>query len=727
LLVNEGINQTFTFTANAGYMVEDVQVDGVSVGNDSSYTFVNVVKDHTIHVTFGSTAKYTITVTVNDSSMGTVYPYGTIQVVEGGSQAFTITPNTGYEVEDVVVNGVSMGPLTTYTLKGITADSSIYVTFKETKPVVVNYTITASAGVGGTISPFGPVVVEAGTNETFTIKPDTASGYVVDTVTVDSVPVALTDGQYYIFSNVTANHTIHATFKVVKYTITASAGVGGVIEPAGSIEVIFGGSKIFNMEAYEDYEIADVKVDGASLGIRTSYTFSNVNADHSIRVTFTEVVTPVTEIRPNPPTLVKPCNNTETSLTPVLETRDFTYPAGTADEDKSGHAWTGFRISTDPTFKDPTQLVFKGRKTDTGLTFFTVPEFTLREGETYYWKASYANDRGVESEWSDVCSFTTKITKSYTQSNGAVIPSDKKVLSPEQYYPAGTDLSGYSLVTVEGGTTPIAVKAGAGAKLTYLDSVDAGKIAIPSGVSMPMGLATFTLQVENCNADEPGKVVESTILLAKPLPLVEDNPKWYQYDRETARMLDYSDHAKFHTVVIEGKSYYDYVTLEFQDGGFGDLDGIVNCQVSVGPSGYGVPTVGRARDFIVTTYTNNLTAKFDASTSTGECFVWDFGDDTTNDISCLSTSEDGIHKVVTHEYKEKGTYTVTLLAMGATGSESISKKVTVPKPAEGDGGGDNCFISTTANGSMSFGSMLALMMMTVVGAISVLFFRKEQR
>ncbi len=697
-------------------------MNGASVGVRYSYTFTNVASDQTIHVTFKLTTvtpKYTITATAGAN--GSITPSGVVTVYEGGSQSFSFTPYNNYKIADVKVDDVSVGTATSYKFTGVTANHTINVTFELIEVPEKEYTITASAGVGGTISPFGPVKVKEGEDATFTIAPDTASGYVVDTVTVDDAAVALTDGQYYIFSNVNANHTIHATFKVVIYTITASAGVGGVIEPSGSVEVISGGTKTFNMEADADYEIADVKVDGISVGKPTIHTFSNVTKDHTIRVTFTVVEQPVTVIRPNQPTLV--CN-AETSLTPDLETRGFSYPAGTAEEDQSGHAWTVFSISTDKTFTDGKELVFKGRKIETGLNFFTVSEFILQEGVTYYWKARYTNDLGVVSEWSDVCKFTTKVTQTYTESNGAVIPEDKEVSSPQQYYPTGTDLTGYSLVTVEGGTAPIAVKAGDGTVITYLDSVDAGNIAIPSGVNMPMGLATFTLEIEECDVNEAGQVVQAKILFAKPLPTADDNPKWYQYDHETARMLDYSDHAVFNDANNDGE--YESVTLKFQDGGFGDLDGIVNCHVVAGPSGYGVPkvaTVGKA-SFTVKTSPTTLIAEFDATASTGECFVWDFGDGTPNDISCVTTG--GIHKVVTHEYEERGTYTVTLLAMGANGSESISKDVTVPTPTS-DSSGDNCFISTTANGSMSFGSMIALMLMTAVGAISVFFFRKEQR
>jgi hypothetical protein len=90
----------------------------------------------------------------------------------------------------------------------------------------------------------------------------------------------------YTFSNVKKAHTIKATFAVDSYTITASAGTGGSINPSGSTSVNSGSSKTFTITASSGYKIADVKVDGSSVGARSSYTFSNVTAAHTISVTF---------------------------------------------------------------------------------------------------------------------------------------------------------------------------------------------------------------------------------------------------------------------------------------------------------------------------------------------------------------------------------------------------------------------------------------------------------
>jgi hypothetical protein len=99
-----------------------------------------------------------------------------------------------------------------------------------------SYTVTSSAGTGGSISPAGQVAVGQGASQSFTITP--ASGYSVAAVTVDGVSVGAVTS--YTFSNVTANHTIGASFAgtVITYALTVrtkGTGRGTVAQsPSGS-------------------------------------------------------------------------------------------------------------------------------------------------------------------------------------------------------------------------------------------------------------------------------------------------------------------------------------------------------------------------------------------------------------------------------------------------------------------------------------------------------------
>ena len=74
---------------------------------------------------------------------------------------------------------------------------------------------------------------------------------------------------------------------VESYDITATAGEGGTITAEGladgKVSVTEGESATFTIAANE---VSDVKVDGTSVGKRTSYTFENVDAAHTIEATF---------------------------------------------------------------------------------------------------------------------------------------------------------------------------------------------------------------------------------------------------------------------------------------------------------------------------------------------------------------------------------------------------------------------------------------------------------
>jgi len=75
----------------------------------------------------------------------------------------------------------------------------------------------------------------------------------------------------------------------ITYTITASAGEGGSIDPFGSVVVNSGADRSFAINPSSGYQIADVVVDGSSVGAVSSYTFTNVTANHTIHATFSEI------------------------------------------------------------------------------------------------------------------------------------------------------------------------------------------------------------------------------------------------------------------------------------------------------------------------------------------------------------------------------------------------------------------------------------------------------
>ncbi|MFH1097303.1 MAG: right-handed parallel beta-helix repeat-containing protein [Candidatus Desantisbacteria bacterium] len=131
--VNYGATQVFTITPNTGYHIADVKVDGNPVGTPESYPFGNVTSSHTIAATF---ATNTYTITTGASANGSITPSGTTTVNYGATQVFTITPNTGYHIADVVVDENSVGAIGSYTFVNITTSHTIAVIFGTDTPKI---------------------------------------------------------------------------------------------------------------------------------------------------------------------------------------------------------------------------------------------------------------------------------------------------------------------------------------------------------------------------------------------------------------------------------------------------------------------------------------------------------------------------------------------------------------------------------------------------------------
>jgi len=142
-IVNHGSSQGYTVTPDAGYQIADVQVDGISVGPVSSYTFDQVAEDHTIHATFVAD---TVTITSSAGTYGRISPSGTVSVPIGSSQTFTISPDSGFVISDVLVDGASMGAIDTYTFSNVAINHTISTAF-----TAENQPPTADAGPDQTV------------------------------------------------------------------------------------------------------------------------------------------------------------------------------------------------------------------------------------------------------------------------------------------------------------------------------------------------------------------------------------------------------------------------------------------------------------------------------------------------------------------------------------------------------------------------------------------------
>lgn len=207
--VMAGANIMFTITAQSGYALDYISVDGtvVYVNNDptnpfkGSWTLKNVQANSEVVVYFGEDKtgeteggddgvpdKPTyLTVTAWAGENGSISPSGSMLVKRGESKRFTIAADPNYYISDVVVNGTSVGAVGSYEMKNISKNMTITASFARDSSGggshTTRYTITTSAGKGGEISPNGIVRVTRGGSKAFTITPDV--GYVIEDVLVD--------------------------------------------------------------------------------------------------------------------------------------------------------------------------------------------------------------------------------------------------------------------------------------------------------------------------------------------------------------------------------------------------------------------------------------------------------------------------------------------------------------------------------------------------------------
>ena len=129
--------------------------------------FPSVTANHTISATFTSAATFTITPTAGAN--GTVSPAAPVKVNSGASQTFTITPATGCQVSSVLVDGATVGAVTSYAFSDVTTNHTISASF-----AAANQPPVADAGPDQTVGK-GAKVTLNGSNSTDVGGPGIAS------------------------------------------------------------------------------------------------------------------------------------------------------------------------------------------------------------------------------------------------------------------------------------------------------------------------------------------------------------------------------------------------------------------------------------------------------------------------------------------------------------------------------------------------------------------------
>jgi hypothetical protein len=279
---------------------------------------------------------------------------------------------------------------------------------------------------------------------------------------------------------------------------------------------------------------------------------------------------------PNTPELFSPPDGQlDVSLTPELETGDF------SDDDVDDHALTQWQISTAPfpvgSEPEPEDLVFD-LTSDTQLALLDVPPLILDANNTeYFWRARFTDSDNATSEWADPFSFTTVADSPEDSDPKDGIPDGQEADCLAIFDPDAVPRDTVCFNTVVGNAQIGMEGSNNVASIEACGSVDPATIPENlQGVALAMGLISFKAK---CN--QPGDIIEIIYYSSDPIPA---GAKWYKYDPIDG-WLDYSSHIV--SISPDRKS----ITVEYQDGGFGDLDRVAN-GVIIDPSGPGAAAAG---------------------------------------------------------------------------------------------------------------------------------------
>lgn len=299
--VMDGDSVEITMTPAKGWYLAEVQLDGVPVDiTGNVLTIADVHGDHSVKVVFAEIeTKLTVTAVGN----GTVTPAGETFHDYGVEVAVRITPDVGYVIGDVAVDGRSVGSVNLYRVV-MDSDHTVEVTFRAVSdgftglpkdPVVdidVDVHVVTTGYDFGTVEPSGKVRVAYGGSLTVTIALN--PGFSLVSVFIDgkdngaSEEFTIEDIVDDISVAISMAHVVAKT-----YTVSSSASYGGTITPAGETVVGPEESLTFEMRSISGYRLSALMVDGVSVGTGLStYTLDNICSDMTVYAKFDRIPTP---------------------------------------------------------------------------------------------------------------------------------------------------------------------------------------------------------------------------------------------------------------------------------------------------------------------------------------------------------------------------------------------------------------------------------------------------
>jgi len=229
-------------------------------------------------------------ITASSNAGGKIIPSGEIPVLMGNSQRFYFEPDNEYHLQQVLINDSALPtlPENDYTFFNVQEDQTIEAVY-EINQYLIRVTTESNGAViynGNDIAPEKLFSASSGTKHLFQLYP--SANYHVANVLIDGQAIGAVEE--YVIDNLKKTTTIHVIFEINRYQIQATTNGYGTISPETAI-IDHGQNQTFVMNPLMDnYQVADVLVDGLSLGALNYYTFEYVSEPHTIHVNFEKII-----------------------------------------------------------------------------------------------------------------------------------------------------------------------------------------------------------------------------------------------------------------------------------------------------------------------------------------------------------------------------------------------------------------------------------------------------
>ncbi len=251
--------------------------------DDSSYSYIFIgwdqeflpISSNITYTAVYETVPRRYAVTVEPTENGTVAPNEDYTLNRFEQKTFVFTPDAGYRVKDVRINGVSIGAVASYTFTNVRADQTLAVEFER-----ITHTVNVICGENGTADRTGLLQVISG--ESLTIRILANEKYHIDTIKINGEIIA--SANPLTIENVTQDMLVEITFKPALFHIQTQSTENGRVTP--SFSITFGESARIDFDAKLFYKVKNVTVDGISIGNPDHYDFTNVTSGHTVSVEY---------------------------------------------------------------------------------------------------------------------------------------------------------------------------------------------------------------------------------------------------------------------------------------------------------------------------------------------------------------------------------------------------------------------------------------------------------